>query len=1249
MKFGMKRCLAALLVVLLATPSAVFAQASKAGVVTTLEGNVTARRVALPDAVPLQFKSDVFLRDQVATGDKSLARMLLGGKAVVTVRERSLLTITDTADKSTIDLESGKFSLVVAREKMRPGEEILIRTPNAVAGVRGTVVVTEVTRQGGQPTGAPVTKFYVLRGTIVVQWLDPATKQPIGAPQNVGTLETSTATGAAPPSFATVFPAQVGPIIAGLTPVGHNRVVVALGEAEAKAQVKAQHVQTAVALLTELTSDTSDTQFVPVHAPTPTPTSGDFKPKGAQEPVVTVQNPEVIDTFSASGASLEECIVAAGIESFLIETFFSFDGDFTSTSLSALFQFTNQSFFTKSSFITVTKNGKVILAGPLASFVNSSVFAGGSLLEILGSLKSTGSSALLGLDPTQITAAKSLILLNGGSLTLAGPLLNDTNGTIMTAGSFLDLSNGATLTDTSTNALVQLTGTALAGVSALTMSNATMNLAGPLATLTSVKDPDPAILAAALSLVGINVASLVDGPFIAIENSSSLTSTGTSPLIQITSTKIDNNETIIRVASGSKVNLAGSLLKTTDSQLIAGNVNRSFIEVADGSSITTTGTSDPLLQFIGTSSGASSVTAARNFFDLSFRTTTNSPSMTLSGPWLSATLTDFKVGDPTSNTFSFLSIFDGSQVRSTSNQPFLSFANSSVDASGNILSIRRSVSGTPTRLTLAGPLFSATNSTFNTTSLGFGNAFSTSPGACCPAFNVQQGALLSSTTPSALIQLTSSTVTGNDAQSGGAFLRIADTFTGAPGSELVSPASVSLAGPLLSATNSTITSLFDLVQVQRSSLSSTTTSPLISLSGGSVTLGGTNAIDSSTAFGSVLRVLSSSTSGTPASAASISLAGPLLSMSGGSLTKNGNILDVTNGATFTSTTTSPLISISNGATVTGSTPNGFSGAFLSISGFGGPSGTAPATATFSGPLLSVTGGTLNMPRDLFLGAIAGGTVIANDPTQAFVSLSGGTHTVGSVPFTQLFRITGLNTALDTDPLITGIGGIITVGTDQPLQRSGSGAFLSLSNGATLDTNQGLFLDRALLGASAPLFDLSGSSTLTTASDAINLNQNAKLTSVGPLVKINGSTMNINRSAVRVAGGSGLSISGNGDLLSISNGGKLNITNGGALFVSGGSVVNVTGALVNFSGTGGNQLNITNTLCTSCSGFGDFFIPVELRNGATAGNVTITVSTNTIKGSGLGAINLSNPTIAPGGTAVIILDGATSRVRIGGLP
>jgi hypothetical protein len=157
------RPVAILMMLTFLVPSVARAQAPKAGVVTTLEGNVTARRVALPAPVSLKFKDDIFLQDTVTTGDSSLARMLLGGKAVVTVRERSVLTITEVPGRSTLELESGKFALAVAREKMRPGEEIRIRTPNAVAGVRGTVVITEVNRQGAQ-IGAGVPAVVAISG-----------------------------------------------------------------------------------------------------------------------------------------------------------------------------------------------------------------------------------------------------------------------------------------------------------------------------------------------------------------------------------------------------------------------------------------------------------------------------------------------------------------------------------------------------------------------------------------------------------------------------------------------------------------------------------------------------------------------------------------------------------------------------------------------------------------------------------------------------------------------------------------------------------------------------------------------------------------------------------------------------------------------------------------------------------------------------------------------------------------------------
>ena len=169
----LRRFLIAVVVVLqLAPPAAALAQPSRAGVVTTLEGNVTVTTASLPQPRPLKFRDDVFVNDRVVTGDRSIARMLLGGKAVVTVRERSSLTITEIPGKSTIALESGKIAVAVAREKVRPGEQIEVRTPNAVAGVRGTVFVAEVSRASASldaAQGAVNSSFYGFAGLVTIR------------------------------------------------------------------------------------------------------------------------------------------------------------------------------------------------------------------------------------------------------------------------------------------------------------------------------------------------------------------------------------------------------------------------------------------------------------------------------------------------------------------------------------------------------------------------------------------------------------------------------------------------------------------------------------------------------------------------------------------------------------------------------------------------------------------------------------------------------------------------------------------------------------------------------------------------------------------------------------------------------------------------------------------------------------------------------------------------------------------------
>jgi hypothetical protein len=163
-------------------PALAGAQA-RVGVATTVVGPVTVTRAATSPA-PLKFRDDVMLNDRVVTGDQAFARMLLGGKAIVTAREHSIVTITEAPGVSTIDLASGRISVAVEKSRMRPGEVVEIKTPNAVSGIRGTIVVAEVSGDTSTIT--------VLRGLVDVYRRDPATGKAVGRPTALHARESVT-------------------------------------------------------------------------------------------------------------------------------------------------------------------------------------------------------------------------------------------------------------------------------------------------------------------------------------------------------------------------------------------------------------------------------------------------------------------------------------------------------------------------------------------------------------------------------------------------------------------------------------------------------------------------------------------------------------------------------------------------------------------------------------------------------------------------------------------------------------------------------------------------------------------------------------------------------------------------------------------------------------------------------------------------------------------------------------------------
>ena len=176
--FG-KKILAMVAVLVCASPVLASAQSDgSAGVVTTLNGDATLiRAAAATQPVSLRMRDEIFVRDRIQTQERSLVRVLLGGKALITVRELSVLTVTEEAGRVTVDLQSGKVGVAVVKARMRPGEVIEIRSPNATAAVRGTVFVVEVDpMQPGQSGGGPATttRVHLFHGALDVSArLDP--------------------------------------------------------------------------------------------------------------------------------------------------------------------------------------------------------------------------------------------------------------------------------------------------------------------------------------------------------------------------------------------------------------------------------------------------------------------------------------------------------------------------------------------------------------------------------------------------------------------------------------------------------------------------------------------------------------------------------------------------------------------------------------------------------------------------------------------------------------------------------------------------------------------------------------------------------------------------------------------------------------------------------------------------------------------------------------------------------------------
>jgi len=165
------------------------------GVVTTLVGEATVVRSVAAQPKSLRMRDDVFALDRISTKERSIVHVLMGGKALLTVRELSVVAVTEEGGRATVELQSGKVGLAVVRERMKPGDVIEVQTPHAVAAVRGTVLVVEIVPAlaGADQldgSGESTTNVHLLHGKLDVS----LRSDPGGVPVRLESLQTVTVT-----------------------------------------------------------------------------------------------------------------------------------------------------------------------------------------------------------------------------------------------------------------------------------------------------------------------------------------------------------------------------------------------------------------------------------------------------------------------------------------------------------------------------------------------------------------------------------------------------------------------------------------------------------------------------------------------------------------------------------------------------------------------------------------------------------------------------------------------------------------------------------------------------------------------------------------------------------------------------------------------------------------------------------------------------------------------------------------------
>ena len=521
------------------------------GVVTTLAGTVTVARAALPAPQPLRFKDDVFMRDHIATAEKSVVRVLLGGKALVTVRELSSLTIKEETGRSTVDLTAGKIAMGVVRQRMRPGEVIEIRTPNAIAAIRGTVLVVELILAPGGSPGQPnyTTKVHVLHGLVEVS--DP--NNPGAPPAQVGTLQSWSRTGSEPFSQTPLSSAAAEHVFADL----RSAPQIAEGPAEFIASVTTREQAKALAVAEFLAPEMAGAGAGGDGAPATPPGAPSAGTPGITDaPVVALTNA----TVPGSPASAPT----------------------TGPTGQARFSFNGQTVTARGSLYSLTAGQTDAPAVPILEALGSSLSVGQSLMDVTGgaAFASSGAAPLLYLDPSKLGAASVLTLGGGATFSLVGTLFQDRNGGLGLSSDIVRVAGGATFLGSGASALVDLVGSSASS-------------AGSLLSVSGGAVVDLIRASAPLLSLAQRAALTTDRSLVEVSNGAAVK---LSQMTSLTASSLTIKGHALSLTGSATMSVAGDLFRLANGSTLT-LTNGALLSLSGGSTLNITGA---LINFIGT-------------------------------------------------------------------------------------------------------------------------------------------------------------------------------------------------------------------------------------------------------------------------------------------------------------------------------------------------------------------------------------------------------------------------------------------------------------------------------------------------------------------------------------------------------------------------------------------------------------------------------------------------------------------------